>query len=253
MRTGSCVKADASSAPGAHPRRRPICAQVRLLSAESAGHLAQILAPGGQPTPLPALSEPTKGPRKLPFPASLCAGMRSLLCWWQGLPTQRPKQRVPQCTAILQAAHSKCAVQVLDSGAHGQCRLSQRVCLQCKQPHVHPCTQRRLTAGLQVPISFTCPACLRTGTDFASANMLPLLKCVPAEGLVLPGTDHWSAWQLLAPCSQGCHFALQPVLRRWEADPQGPSFDFGSLPAAYAATQNTAQLALPPDALQVCW
>ena len=31
----------------------------------------------------------------------------------------------------------------------------------------------------------------------------------------------------------------------------GPNFDFGSLPAAYAATQDTAQLALPPAALEV--
>ena len=38
---------------------------------------------------------------------------------------------------------------------------------------------------------------------------------------------------------------------RWAADPQGPSFEFQSLPPAYAATQSTSQLALPPNALQV--
>ena len=54
--------------------------------------------------------------------------------------------------------------------------------------------------------------------------------------------------------SQTCTAATQQPSQlgfQWSADPAGPNFDFASLPAAFAVTQSSPQLAIPPNWLQV--
>ena len=42
----------------------------------------------------------------------------------------------------------------------------------------------------------------------------------------------------------------RPLNFEWSADPAGPNFEFQALPAAYQATQLSAQLTIPADFLQ---